>query len=225
MTDVTNQINQYQDSYGGSNLSNPDYYSSSRSLNLSSASNSIGNATGPSITTIPFTLYFADNVGLFGAENFYTKISLNILDTGNTYSIINDYQGTIIEPFDDALLNTYVAAVEDSLQDVGGAVNDFEPATRGAGFRDLIDPIIDIKLENVGTGNIYNDSHIDARLYDMNHNEIEDLESLISVDGQFYLGVHARNTRRLPYNIKVTIGDTVRLRDELTPEQLNLIIG
>lgn len=222
MTDVTNQINELQDSYGGSNLSNPAYYSSSRQLNLSSASNSIGNAVGQTITTVPYTLNYADSVGLYGAENYYVKISLNIIDTGNTYTLVNDYTGMTRDK-DDPLVNTYLEAVEDNLQDLT-IVNDFEPSKRGSGFQDLLEPIISVRLNNIGTGNIYNDSHIEARLYDKNYNEIANEEGNINVRGEIYLGIHARNTRRLPYNVQVIIGETVTVKSELSPEVVNQIL-
>lgn len=222
MTDVTNQINETQDSYGGSQLSNPAYYSSTRQLNLSAASNSIGNAVGQTITTVPYTLSYVDSVGLFGAENYYVKINLDIIDTGNTYTLVNDYTG-LATGLDEPLVNTYLRAVEDNLQDFT-IVNDYSPSVRGSGFADLLEPIISVRVNNIGTGNIYNDSHIDARLYDKNFNELPSDEGMINKKGEVYLGVHARNTRRLPYNIEVIVGETVTIRSELTPEVANQIL-
>jgi hypothetical protein len=222
MADVTNQINELQDSYGGSNLSNPAYYSSTRQLNLSSASNSIANAAGRRITTVPYILNYSDTIGLFGAENYYVKIQLDIIDTGNRYTIVNDYTG-LTTGVDQPLVNTYLRAIEDNLQDLSSQ-NDYEPSSRGTGFGDLIEPVINIRLENTGTGNIYNDSHIDARLYDKNHNELNEDDGLISISGEFYLGIHARNTRRLPYNISIHIGEEVKIRSELTDVERNSIL-
>ncbi len=222
MADVSNELNEYQDSYGGSNLSNPAYYASTRQLNLSAASNTIGNATGQTLTTVPYELNYSDSIGLFGAENYYVKINLDILDTGNTYTIVNDYAGLTVGR-DQPLVNTYLQAVEDDLQDLT-TVNDFAPSVRGTGFGDLLEPIISIRLENNGTGNIYNDSHVDARLYDRNYNEISDDKGLIDRKGVVYLGIHARNTRRLPYNISVHIGEEVKVRSEITDDEARGIL-
>ncbi len=222
MADVTNQINELQDSYGGSNLSNPAYYSSSRQLNLSSSSNSIKNAIGQTITTVPYLLRYSDTIGLFGAENYYVKISLDIIDSGNTYTLVNDYTGLSIGN-DPALVNTYLRAVEDNLTDIAPQ-NDYDPATRGTGFGDLLEPIVSIRLENTGTGNIYNDSHVDARLYDKNYNEINVNEGIIGREGVFYLGIHARNTRRLPYDISIMIGEEIKIRSELNDVERNSIL-
>tara|TARA_B100000035_G_scaffold142305_2_gene121092 strand:+ start:755 stop:1426 length:672 start_codon:yes stop_codon:yes gene_type:complete len=216
MADVTNSISEFYDSYGGSNLSNPSYYSSSKRLDLSSATNSIINAIGPVITTVPFTLKYEDSVGLFGSENFYVKIMLDIIDTGNTHTIINQYAGLTVSA-DAALENTYYMAFEDEASDLT-TVNTYEPSERGAGFADLVEPVISLDLENLGTGNMYVDRHVDARLYDKHFNEIDEGTQLIGKQGEFYLGVHARNSRRLPYNINVVIGNAVTLRSELSSE-------
>ena len=217
MADITNQINDARNVYGGSDLTDPKYTAASRSLNLSAASNSIINAQGPTITTVPFTLEYQDSIGLFGAENYYVKINLDIIDTGNTYTVVNDYAGMSTSN-DVALFNTYLTAFEDDTQDLG-PVNDFEPAVRGAGFADLVEPIVSLQIINDGTGNIYNDWHLDARLYNSNREEITDEEHLIDSKGEFYLGIHARNSRRLPYKVRVVIGETDKLRSELTPEE------
>ncbi len=217
MADITNQINDSRNVYGGSDLTDPKYNAVSRSLNLSAASNSIVNAEGPTITTVPYTLEYQDSIGLFGAENYYVKINLNILDTGNTYTVVNDYAGLATGP-DAALLNTYLAAVEDDTQDLG-PVNDFEPSVRGEGFSDLVEPVVSLEMFNDGTGNIYNDRHLDVNLYDSKREEISDENHLIGIKGTFYLGVHARNSRRLPYKVRVIIGEDVKLRSELTLEE------
>tara|TARA_Y100000401_G_scaffold72133_1_gene58199 strand:+ start:18766 stop:19437 length:672 start_codon:yes stop_codon:yes gene_type:complete len=222
MADVTNAINEYRSSYGGSNLSDPSYYSSSRLLNLSSASNSISQAIGPTITTIPFTLVYQDTIGLFGAENFYVKITLDIIDTGNTHTTVNQYQGLTIQT-DVALENTYHKAYEDEASDLS-TVNTFEPSVRGAGFAELIEPVLSLEMENTGTGNMYVDRHVDARLYDINYNEVDLDTALVNKQSVFYLGIHARNTRRLPYNINLKIGETVNLRSELNEEQERSIL-
>lgn len=222
MADVTNSINEFNDSYGGSNLSNPAYYSSSKSLDLSSATNSITQARGPTVTTIPYTLTYEDTVGLFGAENFYVKVTLDIIDTGNAHTVVNQYSGLTVST-DAALQNTYYMAFEDEASDLI-TVNTYEPALRGAGFADLVEPIISLGLENVGTGNMYVDRHVDARLYDRNYREIDDGIQLINKQSEFYLGIHARNSRRLPYKIDLQIGEKVSLRSELNEQQENSIL-
>ena len=222
MADITDQLNSSRNTYGGSDLTNPAYNAASKSLNLSSATNSIINATGVTISTIPFTITYEDSIGLFGAENYYTKINLNVIDTGNQQIIVNDYIG-LTRSTDVALLNTYSAATEDELLDIAPA-NDFDPASRELGIDELPELFITLELNNEGTGNIYNDKHIEANLYDSNFNIANYEDALVNSKGEFYLGVHCYNTRRIPYKISVTIGESALVPDQMTDEQRKKIL-
>ena len=223
MTDITDQLNSSRNIYGGSDLTNPAYNAASKSLNLSSATNSIINAIGPTISTIPFTITYEDNLGLFGAENYYTKVNLDIIDTGNQQIIVNDYIG-LTRSTDVALLNTYSAVTEDDLLDLG-PVNDFDPALRELGIDEVPELFITLKLNNEGTGNIYNDRHIEANLYDSELNIVDYSDPLINSKGEFYVGVHCYNTRRIPYKISVTIGTSALVPEQLTDEQRRTILA
>lgn len=222
MADITDQLNSSRNTYGGSDLTNPAYNAASKSLNLSSATNSIINATGVTISTIPFTITYEDSIGLFGAENYYTKINLNVIDTGNQQIIVNDYIG-LTRSTDVALLNTYSAATEDELLDIAPA-NDFDPASRELGIDELPELFITLELNNEGTGNIYNDKHIEANLYDSDFNIANYEDVLVNSKGEFYLGVHCYNTRRIPYKISVTIGESALVPDQMTDEQRRKIL-
>ena len=223
MSDITDQLNSSRNIYGGSDLTNPAYNAASKSLNLSSATNSIINAIGPTISTIPFTITYEDNLGLFGAENYYTKVNLDIIDTGNQQIIVNDYIG-LTRSTDVALLNTYSAVTEDDLLDLG-PVNDFDPALRELGIDEVPELFITLKLNNEGTGNIYNDRHIEANLYDSELNIVDYSDPLINSKGEFYGGVHCYNTRRIPYKISVTIGTAALVPEQLTDEQRRTILA
>jgi len=223
MSDITDQLNSSRNIYGGSDLTNPAYNAASKSLNLSSATNSIINAIGPTISTIPFTITYEDNLGLFGAENYYTKVNLDIIDTGNQQIIVNDYIG-LTRSTDVALLNTYSAVTEDDLLDLG-PVNDFDPALRELGIDEVPELFITLKLNNEGTGNIYNDRHIEANLYDSELNIVDYSDPLINSKGEFYVGVHCYNTRRIPYKISVTIGTAALVPEQLTDEQRRTILA
>ena len=100
---VTEQINRTMANGGGS--SNPAYFSTNKSLDYAKGSNSLLNARQENITAIPYSTTYKDSVGLFGAENVFIKVQLNIQ---NSLSLVNG-----IEVFDytDAVLNT---AIDDS---------------------------------------------------------------------------------------------------------------
>ena len=214
MADVSIQLNDIRNTYGGSDLQTLHIMLRHVRCKLSSSSNSIQNATGIVVTTVPYKLVLEDSVGLFGAENYYMKITLDIQDSGNSFTTVNSYTD-LTTSTDTALVNTYLEAVEDPLSDLT-TVDTYEPSNRGTGFQELIEPMISVALNNIGTGNRYNDAHIDARLYDKNFREIAEYDALANKQTVIYLGVHCRNTRRIPYNIEINIGETVTLKSELS---------
>ena len=99
------------------------------------------------------------------------------------------------------------------------AVNDFLPAVVTNDLVKEWDSMCLVDLENLKTGNTYNDSWLDIRLYNKYKEEHPYDQMWISYDDSFYLGVHARNTRRIPYNILCTIGSKLGKYSNFTPEQ------
>ena len=61
-------------------------------------------------------------------------------------------------------------------------------------------------LQNNKTGNIYVDSHVDGRLYGIDREERPYELMYISSNDCVYVGIHARNTKRLPFDMTVSIG-------------------
>ena len=76
--DVTNEVNKLIENMGGSGTTNPAYSSATRSLNYAKSRNNIHNAANEKVTAIPYQLNYKDTVGLFGAENVFIKVQLNI---------------------------------------------------------------------------------------------------------------------------------------------------
>ena len=69
---------------------------------------------------------------------------------------------------------------------------------------------LSVEIINNGTGNIYVDNHVDIRLYTRDRQEHPyDLMYITRYDF-FYIGVHARNTRVLPYDFELRIGSQYR---------------
>ena len=71
---------------------------------------------------------------------------------------------------------------------------------------DSVKDFVAIQVENLGTGNTYNDSWLDTRLYSKDRIEHPGDLMYVKKNEWFYLGIHARNTRRIEYNIKIHIG-------------------
>ena len=61
-------------------------------------------------------------------------------------------------------------------------------------------------LQNNKTGNIYVDSHVDGRHYGIDREERPYELMYISSNDCVYVGIHARNTKRLPFDMTVSIG-------------------
>ena len=204
--DVTNEILQAHRVYGGSDNTSPATLSSSKSLNYAAGA-SINNPAVERITKIPYAFNFKDAVGLFGAENTFIRIDLDIIDTGVDVVVIEGYEEAAMEGDGGLEVNYYEAGVFDATLD-NSTVNTFDPAIVDFGILpDFFEPKVSIDLENLKTGNQYVDAWFDVRLYTKNKEEHGYDKLYLNLKDSFYIGFHARNTRRLPYNVRCSIGD------------------
>lgn len=206
--DVSNEILQNHIKYGASDNTAPGTLSSSKSLNYAAGA-SINTPVVERITVFPFTFNFKDSVGLFGAENTFVRIDLDIIDTGGQELEINGFKDGEIVEGDDIEINNYMPAVIDDTKDLV-TVNTFIPAelTEEA-IPSLIEPLLSVDLINLRTGNQYVDSWFDVRLYTKNREEHAYDKLYCNLRDSFYIGFHARNTRRLPYNVKCNVGTEI----------------
>ena len=84
----------------------------------------------------------------------------------------------------------------------------------------LWDPLVSVELEDVGTGNIYIDNWLEPMLYTRERKMWGYDKMYIRPKDVFYIGVHARNTRHLPYNIEVVVGQEYKQSSELNEKEL-----
>ena len=207
--DVTKEVNRSINLMGGSGGTNPASYAASKSLNYAKSRNSLLNAAEEKVTAIPYTLNYKDSVGLFGAENVFVKVQLNIQSARSAFTNIqtpeNDYMSVWTFP-ETELVNFYETGEFDFGQDFS-PVNTYDPATISNDLSAYQIPYVRVDLANLKTGNKYVDSWFDARIYTKDRKEYEYDTIYMGINDYFYLGFHARNTRRLPYNVEVTIGD------------------
>ena len=208
---ATEQVNRSRQQMGGSGSSNPLYYSSSKSLNYAGGSNSITTASATRMSAIPQVLNFKDSVGLFGAENIFIKFDLEILNAVTNISVdqtpVNSYFPAFKDDADEDTDFYWDAAVMDFSLDLF-TVNEYEPAVIDTKLETILRPLISIDLANLKTGNKYIDAWFDVRLYTKNREEHPYDKMYIPTDSFFYVGFHARNTKRLPYNVRMTVGET-----------------
>lgn len=218
--DVTQEIIEKANVYGGTGFTNVAQTAPSRTLQFAPGA-SIHKPEKIKITKVPLTLEFKDAVGYGGVDNTFYEIELDIVDEGtDRIEQINSYQSAQMTPEPDIDVNTYETGYVNAQED-NEVVNDYEPTliTFRKDLAKFPNPRITIDLENLKTGNQYIDSWVDIRLYEKNKDEHEYDKLILKLKDKFYIGFHARNTRRLPYNVECRIADEYLDGDNLTSEQ------
>jgi len=220
---VTQRILDRHIIYGASDNTNPAYSSSNRSLNYAEGG-SITRPENERVTIIPFNLKYNDTVGLFGKENHFIRVNVNI-DRSVAYSCFEedgwscaqiDYNAFPTE-------NTYQSGLVDPSKDEF-PVNQYDPARiNGDSLIGKPDAYVSVDLNNLKTGNKYIDAWFDVRLYNKARQEHPYDKMYVRMNDFFYIGFHARNTRRLPYNVDCVIGQ--EYVSGLKPEQVRFKNG
>ena len=216
--------------YGGGS-SNPRYYSSSKSLNYAKGSNSLNNASEEKVTAVPFVKSYVDSVGLFGAENIFIKIQLDIQ---NSLNVVNGIliDGIVVNGYTNALLDDGIddsdlywdTAFTDYSRDLN-TVNTYDPAEISNELDFVPNGVVKIDLENLKTGNKYIDAWFDVRLYTPDRQPYEYETMYVPLKGFFYLGFHARNTKRLPYNVRMTVNGELISSNTLSAKERKYLIS
>jgi len=205
--DVTEQILQQHLIYGASDNTAPQGLAASKSLNFANGA-SIQRPENQRITVIPYTLKYQGSTGLFGAENYFVRVNAEVpLDI-----TLKCYE----EPFWECARITsepwnpgsvYDSAIIDYSKDLEPLVNEYEPALISSKVRATTNSYISVDLTNLKTGNKYIDDWLDVRLYTSDREEHPYDKMYVRLKDYFYIGFHARNTRRLDYNVEALIGD------------------
>ena len=212
--DVTTQIRKSHIYYGGSDNTAQHRTASGKSLNYANGA-SIQRPVVQLCNIAPHTFNYQDSVGLFGAENHYIKFNLDLGDTTTVYYAEEGWEGPKLytDPSDaDGFWENFERShLASTYPD-----NDYEAADVIPYFLpDLVDMYISVRLENHKTGNIYVDDWLDTRLYARNREEHAYDSMYVKQTDIFYVGFHARNTKRLPYNVSVHLGEQILTYDEI----------
>lgn len=215
--DVTDQIRKYQIQYGASDFNDLAYIAAQRKLNYSQGSN-INKPIVDSVSLIPSKLKYQDATGLFGTENTFVRVNVKPLNPTaicfpeNTY-FCAELGTETIDPsdeytFDNGRNNPGQALTFDNEDLV--TRNTYEGAQFiGSTIPVLFNTHISVALKNLKTGNKYVDDWLDVRLYTANREEHPYDFMWIPLKSTFYVGFHARNTKRLPYNVEITVGEQI----------------
>ena len=210
----------------GGGSANPNYLSVNKSLNFAKGSNSITNASTERVTVIPYTSNYKDTVGLFGAENVFIKVQLDVqnsLQIDDNGILISGYEEVVVGGKDPGTDIYWDAAYADYQDDLS-VVNTFEPAVFTNELNHVPGAVIKIDLENLKTGNKYLDAWFDVRLYQKNREEHPYDTMYVPLGDCFYIGFHARNTKRLPYNVRMTVNGELISKYDLTAEQRRYLV-
>ena len=220
--DVTSSINQIQNTYGGGCNSIADALSSSKALNFAEGGSIQKAVKTGVITQLPFVFNFKGTAGLFGAENQFFEINLDILDYSAKDSSRDGYfQAVVYQSVDTDTY--YQTAVIDPDSDTTPVVNEFNSAEITNELSDTAKPVFTLSLINKGTGNKYEDAWLDTRLYSKYKEEHPYDEMLVRSKDKLYIGFHARNTRRLSYDVQLVLGLEYMSEYELNENERKLL--
>jgi hypothetical protein len=213
--DVSQEILNYNLRYGASDNTAPQNLVGAKALNYANGA-SIQKPILENVSVIPRRLQYADAVGLFGAENVFIKVDLKVKDTGNACYEEIGWQCMHITEGNFPIENTYTQALIDKNADLI-TVNTYEPAEINNDLPAYLDPYVGVALTNLKTGNKYIDAWLDVRLYTKQREEHPYNVMFLPPNDFFYIGFHARNTKRLPYNVECLIGSSYVPKNQLDP--------
>ena len=216
--DVTPAILERYIKYGVADRTQSSTLSVSKCLNFAKGT-SIERPFTQTLTTFPLTLNYTGEIGLFGAENVYLKFVLNINSAISLYQSVDTpdgYSTMIVSRGEATNLNDYQSALESYPDQIEAPFIESEYNSK------LSSPDsarISVDLNNLKTNNQYVDNWLDVSLYDSNKIQYESDSILVGVKDVFYVGLHARRAKRLPYNIAIEIGREYLSINTMTDEQ------
>ena len=213
---VTAEILKHDQVYSASDNTNPDRYASGKVLNYATGA-TITKPDIQEVSVVPYNLHYEDTVGLFGVENYFLRVNLSVVgDIVLAEYMEPGFVAATVDPSDNTTSSGYALAAKD----VDTPENDTDwnsAATPAITLPDIgTASYLSVKLINNKTGNIYTDSHIDVRLYTSQREEHPYDVMFIKPRDYFFVGIHARNTKRLPYNIEVKIGEEYSSLESIT---------
>jgi len=225
---VTTEINNKISQMGGSGSARLEYLSPNRSLNFASGSNNINTAPAQAVTAIPYDVQFNDSVGLMGAENLFFKLKLNIISNSSVFLNSDTQENSYLPVWtfvETGTTNDYDTAVMDFSQETStNKVNTFDPARVSNDLSNYGRPVVSVTLKNLKTGNQYLDNWLDIRMYDSQNRPIDYDKVYVDIESDLIIGFHARNTKRLPVNAQVEVGQEFLEYNNLTAEQLKQFV-
>ena len=185
---------------------NDEYLSPMKQLHLANGP-SMQRAIEQEALVIPQTQEWVDKVGLHSVENVFIKYTVSLSNDRVPFCIAEEGWRCLtysrLEEFDPV----YEQVVESDEE-----LPETDPWQSAVWVPDTLptfdgkQPLIKIELINKRTGNIYNDKGLDVRLYTVDRQEHCSNVLWIPNNESFYVGFHARDPRRVAYNVQLKIG-------------------
>lgn len=204
--DVTQEILNNHIIYGASDYTAPSSLVGSKSLNYADGP-TIQRPVYREISAVPYTFQFKSEVGLFGVENYFSKIQLKIL--GDKVFVCYeepDWECASISSREQEEIYWDKAEIDRGAACV--TLNSYEcPVILDNSLPKLgEDSYLSVDIINNKTGNKHNDNWLDTRLYSKTREEHAYDRMWVKAKDYFYVGIHARNTRRLPFDVSCVVG-------------------
>ena len=217
--DVTKEILLNRKIYGGDAGTKVHELAINKSLNYAKGG-TIQNPIEETVNTAGYTVLYSDSVGLMGVENKFVKFNISIIDTGNFeiadssgyYNAVTSDEDTTVSGWDNLVYNM--------TSEVSTVVNTYYSVNSEGTDKILEDSsYVEVNVDNLKTNNHYIDNWLDIRLYTNTKEEHPYDKMYLSLKDTFYIGFHARTTKRIPYNVKCTIGASFVNKSEITESQ------
>lgn len=216
---VTQEIQKNHIVYGASDYTAPGGLAASKSLNYANGP-SIARPDRTTVSVIPYTFRYADSVGLFGAENYFLRVDVDV-DVTIAKACFEE-EGWECANINSVYIGSDYGWTDASVTESSNIiVNTYEPGSIVVNrLPSLQNAYLSIDLKNIKSGNKYLDDWLDIRLYTSEREEHPYDTMYITGRTHFYIGVHARNTKRLPYDIICTIGQEYRSYESINDKKL-----
>ena len=158
------------------------------------------------VESVPNISQWQSEVGLFQNENHFIKVKFKIEDVLDlSFEAQSGFEPATANYYDpdDKDFNYTAALLQKDLDDFDDI--NYDPARIGNNGLP-IEAYVSVELSNLKTGNHFVDNWFDVRLYTEEKEEHPYDLMYVPQRASFYIGFHARNTKTIPYNVKLAVG-------------------
>lgn len=220
--DVTSQYLQTVLSYNSSDSTDPGGLSPSTRLNYASGP-TYAEAVEQNVYMLPYTLSYDSDLGIQGIENIYVKVN-HLPETIASDICIEEQYWECFAVWDTAEPELLYEGAEFNVADEGDLPTYQQvQISNKAWFGELSNVYMKVRLDNVGTGNIYADTNIETALYNKSKVPSQYEEMYVPLNGSTTFGIHSRNSKRTSMLVQLTLGTDIKRRSDMTEDDLKLL--